>query len=181
MANKAALCLADLTLRDMLTKDLYRVLVIERNAQVSPWSRLSFEESLTGAKSLIDNKPLTDKKSPAKANYCRVIEARGDIVAYHTASAVLDELHILNVVVAPPLQGKGLGHVLMQDIIDLAKSKSLEKIFLEVRISNKVAQNLYLKWQFKQIALRKAYYSASSGSEAGREDALVYLRELKAA
>lgn len=144
----------------MNTKDLVQILSIERNAQVSPWSRLSFEESLT------------------KEHVCRVVNHNDEILAFHVVCAVLDELHVLNVVVASHLQGIGLGHVLMQDIIDTAESAKSKTIFLEVRASNQTAQGLYAKWQFKQIALRKGYYRSSEGIADQREDALVFARSL---
>jgi ribosomal-protein-alanine N-acetyltransferase len=162
---ESALKASDLTLRAMLDEDLPQVLIIERGAQASPWSRLSFEESIS------------------REHCCRVIASQVDdckesIVAYHIVCPVADELHILNVVAAKQCQGNGLGHMLMSDIVDLAQQQSLNKIFLEVRASNLAAQSLYLKWQFVQIAVRKSYYGATSLSNGAREDALVFLRQL---
>ncbi len=152
-----------LPVRDMRGIDLSQVLLIENNAQVSPWSRLSFEESLT------------------KDYFCRVIEMLGgdsdELVAYHVSSEIFDELHILNVVAAPQFQGLGLGHMLMEDIVNFAKTRNLSKLFLEVRASNEAAQSLYSKWQFRQIAIRKQYYRVTSANGL-REDALIFLREL---
>ncbi len=151
---------SDVTLRDLHTADLTMVLPIEQAAQVSPWARLSFEEALT------------------KGYYCRALEAQGELLAYHIVSAVMDELHILNVTCAPKAQGFGLGHMLMQDMISYAKQRALSKLFLEVRASNRIAQGLYHKWGFKQIGVRKQYYRPSV-SDQHREDALVYLCELQ--
>ena len=106
---------AELVLRDMRTKDLSEVLLIERNAQISPWSRLSFEESLT------------------KQHICRVLETNKEIIGYHVICPIADELHILNIVAVPQLQGLGLGHRLMHDILETAKTQQLNRIFLEVR------------------------------------------------
>lgn len=150
-----------LLVRDMKSSDLSQVVLIERHAQLSPWARLSFEESLT------------------KEHICRVIEMSNDVVAYFVVCPVADELHILNVVTAPSCQGVGLGHLLMDNILNCAQNLSLRKIFLEVRASNYVAQSLYLKWQFEQIAIRKRYYSMPNTKNTNdREDALVYLRQL---
>lgn len=156
-----------LSVRDMETDDLTQVVAIEGNAQASPWARLSFEESLT------------------KQYSCRVIDIPSDehsvgaseVVAYHIVCEIVDELHILNVVAAPQFQGLGLGHMLMADILEIARVKSLTKIFLEVRAGNKIAQDLYLKWQFSQIAVRKKYYRPSAQGD-DREDAFVYMRML---
>jgi len=156
----------NLLLRDMRSDDLVQVLSIENNAQASPWSRLSFEESLT------------------KQHRCRVIDAidarnkASKVIAYHVVCGILDELHILNVVAAPQFQGLGLGHMLMSDILSIAEEENLVKIFLEVRASNQVAQSLYLKWQFKQIAQRKKYYRPTS-RDGIREDAFVFMRKIQ--
>ena len=159
--------LEELTLRDMRSGDLGEVLNIERNAQISPWSRLSFEESLT------------------KSHICRVVEGRKQILAFHIICPVLDELHVLNLAVCAQYQGAGLGHVLMDDIVKLARQVSAKQIFLEVRAGNHVAASLYLKWQFKQVGLRKNYYRAASCKQRAsgdvieqREDALVLMRAL---
>jgi ribosomal-protein-alanine N-acetyltransferase len=152
-----------LCVRDMCSQDLKQVLVIELNAQASPWGRLSFEESLT------------------KQSRCRVVEMIVEggstaIVGYHIVDQVIDELHILNVVAAPQFQGLGLGHMLMSDIIDIAQQAHCNRIFLEVRSSNEVAQSLYAKWQFKQIALRKKYYRPTSVGQP-KEDAFIFMRQ----
>lgn len=159
--QQSALSKSALVMRDMLTEDLANVLPIERNAQVSPWARLSFEESLN------------------REDICRVMEVKQQIVAYHVCASVADELHILNVVAAPSLQGRGLGHRLMDDIVGIAIAANLARIFLEVRSGNEIAQSLYKKWQFEQIGLRKKYYQASTSSSQVREDALVFVRQMK--
>lgn len=146
---------SEITVRDMRSSDLSKVMIIERNAQIVPWSRLSFEESLS------------------KDYLCRLILVDQEICAFHVASEVLDELHILTLAVAPDQQGRGLGHALMDDIVAISNSLGLNKIFLEVRESNKVAFSLYQKWQFQQIANRKNYYATTGSS---REDALVMVR-----
>lgn len=151
----------DYSLRDMQDEDLASVLQIERGAQISPWSRLSFEESLN------------------REHQCRVLINGPDILGYHVVCAVADELHVLNIVVAAGFQGNGLSHCLLGDIIETAQQLGLKKIFLEVRASNLTAQSLYTKWQFRQIALRKAYYAASSASDGKREDALIFMRSSK--
>ena len=145
----------------MTSDDLRAVLTIERNAQPSPWSRLSFEEALT------------------RHHRCQVLEYDDAVVGYYISSAVLDEFHILNVVIAKPFQARGLAHVLMQDMFESAQAAGLAKMFLEVRLSNTIAQSLYEKWGFEKIALRKGYYSALPDAPSNsRDDALVYVRLL---
>ena len=147
-------------LRDMNSQDLNQVVAIERNAQLSPWSRLSFEESLN------------------RKHYCRLLNDHDRLLGYHVTAPVLDELHILNVVVACSFQGRGHAHDLMQDIFDYSSIVKAKKIFLEVRSNNIVAQKLYLKWGFEQISVRKKYYQAIT-NETERQDAIVMLRSLE--
>lgn len=144
----------DCLFSDMLGKDLEQVLLIEQQTQNVPWSMPLFEESLAG-----------------KHN-CRVLKVASQIKAFHIVCPILDELHILNLAVATSAQGQGFGHALMHDIFEIAKDNASKKIFLEVRASNLVAQSLYLKWQFKQIAMRKKYYRTTNKQ---REDGLIYM------
>ena len=143
----------------MRATDLLQVVTIEQNAQPSPWARLSFEESL------------------AKEHYCRVVCDDDDVVvAFHIVCPIVDELHILNLVVAKEYQGQGIAHALMHDIMDIANnSANTNKIFLEVRAGNYKAQQLYQQWQFKQIAIREKYYRRP---DQEKEDALILVKVL---
>ena len=141
----------------MRSADLSEVLTIERHSQIMPWARLSFEESLN------------------RNDICRVILHEESVLAFHICSSVVDELHILNLAVSKSVQGIGLGHMLMQDILSSADQAGLSKVFLEVRASNEVAARLYAKWQFQQIAVRQKYYRTP---DKHREDALVFVRKL---
>ena len=141
----------------MQTSHLVDVLNIERQVQIMPWARLSFEQSLN------------------RGDNCRVVLCGAKVSAFYVCSAVMDEVHLLNIAVAEDLQGVGFGHLLINDIIVNAKVNEVKKIFLEVRQSNISAQNLYQKWQFEQIALRKDYYRTP---DKQREDALVFVRLL---
>lgn len=62
----------------------------------------------------------------------------------------------------------GIASELLQTLIDYAKSINIHDILLEVRKSNISAQNLYEKFNFKHIGIRKEYYSNNL------EDALIY-------
>ena len=154
---------SEFVLRTMQAQDLKAVLEIERAAQLMPWGLLSFEEALS--------------RDDSGNYHCRVVENENKVVAFHILSAIEDEVHILNIVVSPQWQGQGLGHFLLNDIVDFTTGKQANKIFLEVRASNEVAQSLYLKWQFKQIAIRKNYYRVpNSNQQSAKEDALVFMR-----
>lgn len=80
------------------------------------------------------------------------------LVGYICCMAVVDEASINNFAVAPDHQTKGIGTQLLQEMIVLLKKKGMERLWLEVRVSNGAAYNLYRKIGFTEISRRKDYY-----------------------
>ena len=89
------------------------------------------------------------------------------IVGYAGLWLMTDEAHVTTIAVAPESQGYGIGELLLLGLIDRAQQIGARWLTLEVRVSNKVAQNLYEKYTFKEMGLRRRYYSDNN------EDALV--------
>lgn len=96
------------------------------------------------------------------------------LIGYTIQSHAAGECHLLNLCVAPEHQRQGLGQLLLEHVLRVAREHASRVIFLEVRPSNIAGQNLYLRNGFKVIGMRPAYYRA----ENGREDALVMQRSL---
>ena len=80
----------------------------------------------------------------------------------------------MNIGIKEEFRKKGLGQDLLDQIIHASQSMGSKKIFLEVRVSNIPAIELYKKLGFKKVSLRKDYYSLPEG----REDALVMSKKL---
>ena len=78
-----------------------------------------------------------------------------------------DEAHIVSVGVRSDYRGMGIGELLLIGAIEQAQKRRMQAVTLEVRISNHVAQNLYKKYGFEKMGVRKGYYSDD------REDALI--------
>lgn len=95
-----------------------------------------------------------------------------NIIGYNFFWNVSDEIHILNIAVDPEYQKNGLGEHLMNFAIDFGRKRGATSILLEVRASNTIAQQLYTRLGFKQIHIRKKYYSNN------KEDAYVMKKEL---
>ncbi len=76
-----------------------------------------------------------------------------------------DESHITSIAVREEYRGRRLGELLMIATIDMARELKADVVTLEVRVSNTIAQKLYLKYGFKKVGLRRAYYTDN------REDA----------
>jgi ribosomal-protein-alanine N-acetyltransferase len=110
-----------------------------------------------------------------RVNYsCWVLEQQGEIIGYGIMSVAVGEAHILNLVIAPGFQGKGLGRDTLLHLLQTGKRHGGETAFLEVRASNHVAIRLYETSGFNQIGLRPDYYPAKKG----REDAVIMARDL---
>lgn len=78
-------------------------------------------------------------------------------------SYIYDRMEIDNILVEEEYRGKKIGTKLMAYLISIAIEKRVINITLEVRISNTVARNLYKKFGFREISLRKFYYGDEDG------------------
>ncbi|MBM7544645.1 ribosomal protein S18-alanine N-acetyltransferase [Periweissella beninensis] len=77
-------------------------------------------------------------------------------VGFVSGTLIIDELSISNIGVLPAYRGQGLAVKLLTTW--LARFKTAQKVFLEVRVSNISAQRVYKKLAFKAVAIRKQYY-----------------------
>jgi len=137
--------------RPMQDEDLDAVMAIEPKIYSHPWSRGNFADSL-------------------KSGYsCWVVELDGELIGYGALMMVLDEAHLLNLSIAGPYQGRGLGRELLAHFIEVARRYGGQMMFLEVRPSNTAAIGLYESMGFNEFSVRKGYYPA----EHGREDAIL--------
>ena len=92
----------------------------------------------------------------------------GAIVAYGMLSIAADEAHLLNLCTAPEAQGEGHGRRLLLALLQLARGRGAQRVFLEVRPSNTPAIALYDAEGFNEIGRRPRYYPAKQGREACR-------------
>jgi ribosomal-protein-alanine N-acetyltransferase len=145
--------------RAMAESDLDVVYANEIDAYPYPWTRQNFVDCLRERKD------------------CRVVIAADVVVGHGVLAVAVGEAHILNVCVAPRLQGYGFGRVLLTHLLERAAHLGAELVFLEVRPSNAPALALYDAAGFNEIGRRRGYYPAA----LGREDALVLALDLRVA
>ena len=93
-----------------------------------------------------------------------VAKENGEIVGFAGIWYSVDDAHITNIVVRKSYRNKGIGSLLLEKLIELAKLKT--SLTLEVNTKNEIAQKLYLKYGFKNLGIRKKYYD-------GIEDAYI--------
>lgn len=133
----------------MTTQDIAAVLEIERRSFATPWPRDAYTHEL-------------DHNRTAVYLVARQDEA---IVGYAGMWVVIDEAHITTIAVDPPLRGLGIGERLVIGLVDRAIERGARWIQLEVRQSNMVAQRLYHKYGFREVGIRRHYYS-DNGEDA---------------
>lgn len=145
-----------IALRAMVAEDLDAVIAIELASYPFPWTRGIFADCL-------------------RAGYRSWVATRdGTICGYALLSLGAGEAHVLNLCVSQAARGCGLGRQLLGQLLDDARRFGAERVFLEVRPSNREALALYHDVGFHLITRRPNYYPAHNG----REDALVMAMEL---
>lgn len=105
-----------------------------------------------------------------------VVEQDGRVVGYAMLSSGAGEAHILNLCVDAPFSRKGYGRRLLRHCLDVISRQDVNRVFLEVRVSNYAAIGLYRGTGFKQVGRRRDYYPDVGGQ---REDALVLAFDMK--
>jgi ribosomal-protein-alanine N-acetyltransferase len=145
---------AGLLRREPLTvADLGAVLAIENASYEFPWTRGNFIDAL------------------AAGNHAQGLrDAAGTLCAYCVAMAGVQEMHLLNLTVAPPCQHRGLARLMLDALVAASGAADARWLWLEVRESNQRAQAVYRRYGFETIGLRRGYYPAAGGQ---REDAIV--------
>lgn len=142
-------------IRKMTFDDIQSAVQIEKECFSLPWSEKSFQDSLEREDTLF-----------------LVCEEGIEITGYIGMYLSFDEGNITNVAVSPLYRKKGYGEALVSSAKELAKEKQIEKIFLEVRVSNTPAISLYKKMGFENLGVRKNFY------EHPQEDASIMCCDL---
>ncbi|WP_397534083.1 ribosomal protein S18-alanine N-acetyltransferase [Roseateles sp.] len=142
-----------LALRPMQIGDLDAVLDLEQRAYPFPWTRGNFIDSLA-------------------AGYLAQVlhDAQGQLLGYFLAMPGVAEMHLLNIAVEPQQQGQGHARRMLDALNALARQQRCEQIWLEVRLSNARAREVYQRYGYVETGIRRAYYPAVAGQ---REDAVL--------
>ena len=128
---------------------------IEIESNAPPWSETLFSSEFS---------------NPHSFSYG--VRSSGVLAGAIVCHAILDEGHIMTFGVRKEFRGKGLGKALLIHALRELYQKGVRWITLEVRRSNGVARALYEGLGFREVSMRKEYYSDN------REDALVLKLEL---
>jgi ribosomal-protein-alanine acetyltransferase len=143
--------------RPLAGEDIEEVVALERASHAAPWTAGNFLDALA-------------------AGYGMIVGVLGrDIVAYGVLLFAPGEAQILNLTVAPEVRRRRIGRTLLRRFVADAKARGASQCFLEVRVSNRPAIDLYAAEGFAAIARRIGYYPAAGDA---REDALVMRKSL---
>jgi len=136
----------------LLAQRLDRVLAVEQRTYAHPWSALNFLDAL-------------------QAGYqAQMLVAEDTVLGYFVAMQGVEEVHLLNITVAPEYQRQGWSRIMLDAIVLWARGQAAEWVWLEVRAGNMRAMGVYEAHGFRRVGLRKEYYPADNGQ---REDAVV--------
>jgi ribosomal-protein-alanine N-acetyltransferase len=134
--------MAELIIREMQESDIPAIMEIERSSFTTPWSEISFLNEIY-----------------KKYGISKVAVFEGKLIGYICVNYVLQESHILNLAVHQDFRKRGVGTILMNEIVRELKKKGCVFIFLEVRVSNNGAQAFYERFGFTAESRRKKYYA----------------------
>lgn len=145
---------------EMTRDDLDEVLAIERLSFPTPWSKNLFLKELHS-----DLSTIILFKSDSFKNH--------KVLGYICIWLIGGEVHILNLACHPDFRRRGIATSLLEQSLFFSFNKGVRRAFLEVRELNQEALGLYEKYGFKQIGIRKGYYSDTG------EDAVVMVLEME--
>lgn len=93
------------------------------------------------------------------SSYIVALDENKNVVGYAGIWQPLEEAHITNIVTKKDKRQNKIGTKMIEKLISMAQKRKLNNITLEVNVNNMPAINLYKKYQFKQVGLRKKYYN----------------------
>lgn len=129
---------------------LHKILEIENRSFSAPWSLNGFLQEL---------------ENPVAQLWALMSDKV--LLGYLCFWTVQDEMQLLDLAVHPEYRRRGHGGFLLAKMIELALSKGIPRIWLEVRVSGSSARTLYEKFGFVESGRRRNYYTDPS------EDAIV--------
>ena len=134
----------------MTPQTLEAVVAVETQAYDHPWTRGNFLDSLNAG---YQAQLLTGNEGAPGAN---------PLLGYFVAMKGVDEVHLLNITVAPEYQRQGWARVMLDALAIWSRCEGAQWLWLEVRVSNARAKAVYERYGFNAVGLRRNYYPSSA-------------------
>jgi ribosomal-protein-alanine N-acetyltransferase len=142
----------EVRLEPMTEVHLDAVRALEHSAYAHPWQHRHFADCL------------------ASGYQAQMLMAGEQLLGYFVAMKGFEEVHLLNISVAPAHQGQGWGRVLLEALALWTRGQGVQWLWLEARAGNARAIHVYKAHGFRTVGTRRQYYPAHHGE---REDAVV--------
>ena len=81
------------------------------------------------------------------------------IVGFAGIKIILDTAELMKIVTKKSFRANGIGKLMLEYLINMCKNEKIKTLNLEVNSQNTIAINLYKKYNFKEVGLRKKYYN----------------------
>lgn len=94
------------------------------------------------------------------------------IIGFAGVQFILDESNITNIVIKKDFRNQGIGHLLLNELINFSKQNNMSSMTLEVNENNLYAIKLYNKFNFNIAGIRKKYYN-------GTDNAIIMTLQIK--
>ncbi|MDM7999829.1 MAG: ribosomal protein S18-alanine N-acetyltransferase [Dehalococcoidia bacterium] len=178
------------SVRPMTADDIPQVSEIDREAFPTEWPPPSFKRELSSSMvrylvAVDDSRRLTGKPAKPRRGAWESLLARvrhimgrdnaqddsvagketDFIVGYASIWMMTDESHLTSIAVRQSHRHQGIGEMLLLAVIKLSLQLKARVLTLEVRASNHSAQALYVKYGFKNVGIRRRYYT-DNGEDA---------------
>ena len=102
-----------------------------------------------------------------RREYVVAEDADATLAGYAGLDLAGDTADVMTVATAPTHQGRGVGRLLLDELLRRARAHGVDAVLLEVRADNDAARRLYDRAGFEVISIRRRYY------QPGDVDALV--------
>lgn len=139
---------------DLFLKDVDRIVALQKNNFADGWNKSMLESAFNSGRFISIG-----------------IEEENKLIGLITCSITDYDADIEGITIDNEYRRNGFAKALLGLLEVKLKEKNIEKVFLEVRLGNTPAKNLYLGAGYKEISVRKKYYSDG-------EDAVIMAKEL---
>lgn len=154
----------------MLLEDIAAVMEIEKTAFPRPWPEKAYRYELAenpNAYFIVARMQGAPPQQPSRLQWlAQLLKPAAPAVSAPARRVVgfagmwmyVDEAHIATIATHTTWRGRGIGERILISLMREAQHRNAALVTLEVRISNTVAQRLYLKYGFEEVGRRKGYY-----------------------
>ena len=150
----SAKAMAQAQFQSLTAERLDAVLAVEQRAYAHPWNRSHFLDAL-------------------QAGYqAQMLVADDALLGYFVAMEGFEEVHLLNITVAPEYRGQGWSRVMLDALTLWARGRTAQWLWLEVRVGNDGEPAVGVTLQVIDLSSGAVVWSASGAKSGWSREAL---------